>query len=141
LSSRTPVPGHNPRITVINDNPEFLELMNALLEKNAGYDVTTIDGDLIKDIEPIRGSRPDLLVIDLRLRRDGLAGWDILLAIRRDAELAELPIILCTGDLEGLKEHAQAITEDPMVSTLQKPFHVEELEELVRRFVGEASPV
>jgi CheY-like chemotaxis protein len=138
LSSETPLQEHNPRITVINDNPEFLELMNALLEKNAGYDVTTIDGDLIKDIEPIRRSRPDLLVIDLRLRRDGLAGWDILLAIRRDAELAELPIILCTGDLEGLKEHAAAITQDPMVATLQKPFHVEELEELVLHYVGES---
>jgi len=133
-----PVPGHNPRITVINDNPEFLELMDALLEKNAGYDVTTIDGDTIKDIEPIRGSRPDLLVIDLRLRRDGLAGWDILLAVRADAELAQLPVILCTGDLEGLKEHAEAITEDRMVATLEKPFHVEELEKLVRRFVGES---
>jgi CheY-like chemotaxis protein len=132
------VPGHNPRITVINDNPEFLELMNALLEKNAGYDVTTIDGDEILDIEPIRRSRPDLLVIDLRLRRDGLAGWDILLAIRQDAELEQLPIILCTGDLEGLKEHAEAITEDPIVATLQKPFHVKELEELVQRFVGES---
>jgi CheY-like chemotaxis protein len=132
------MPGHNPRITVINDNPEFLELMNALLEKNAGYDVTTIDGDEILDIEPIRRSRPDLLVIDLRLRRDGLAGWDILLAIRQDAELEQLPIILCTGDLEGLKEHAAALTEDPMVATLQKPFHVEELEELVQRFVGES---
>jgi len=133
-----PVPGHNPRITVINDNPEFLELMDALLEKNAGYDVTTIDGDTILDIEPIRGSTPDLLVIDLRLRRDGLAGWDILLAVRADAELAQLPVILCTGDLEGLKEHAEAITEDPMVATLEKPFHVEELEKLVRRFVGES---
>lgn len=141
MSSETPLQEHNPRITVINDNPEFLELMNALLEKNAGYDVTTIDGDEILDIEPIRRSRPDLLVIDLRLRRDGLAGWDILLAIRQDAELEQLPIILCTGDLEGLKEHAAALTEDPMVATLQKPFHVEELEELVRRFVGEASPV
>jgi len=132
------VPGHNPRITVINDNPEFLELMDALLEKNAGYDVATIDGDTITDIEPIRASRPDLLVIDLRLRRDGMAGWDILLAVRGDAELAQLPIILCTGDLEGLKEHAEAITEDPMVATLQLPFHVEELEELVRRLVGES---
>ena len=141
MSSETPLQEHNPRITVINDNPEFLELMNALLEKNAGYDVTTIDGDEILDIEPIRRSRPDLFVIDLRLRRDGLAVWDILLAIRQDAELEQLPIILCTGDLEGLKEHAEAITEDPIVATLQKPFHVEELEELVRRFVGEASPV
>jgi CheY-like chemotaxis protein len=86
-----PVPGHNPRITVINDNPEFLELMDALLEKDAGYDVTTVDGDTIRDVQPIRASRPDLLVIDLRLRRDGMAGWDILLAVRGDAELASYP--------------------------------------------------
>ena len=140
MSSRTPAPGHNPRITVINDNPEFLDLMNALLEKNAGYDVTTIDGDTIMDIEPIRSSQPDLLVIDLRLRRDGLAGWDILLAIRKDSELGQLPVILCTGDLEGLKEHAEAITEDPMVATLQKPFHLDELDALVLRFVGQSQP-
>jgi CheY-like chemotaxis protein len=133
-------PEHNPRITVVNDNPEFLELMDALLEDGSGYDVTTIDGDLIQNVEPIRRSRPDLLIIDLRLRGDGLAGWDVLLAVRRDADLAQLPIILCSGDLQSLDEHAQAITDDPKVATLQKPFHIEELEALVQEYVGAAQP-
>lgn len=141
MSSHSPTPRHNPRITVVNDNPEFLELMDALLEEDSGYDVTTIDADEITDLEPIRRSRPDLLIIDLRLRPDGMAGWDVLVAVRHDSELAQLPIILCTGDLEGLKEHAEAITQDPWVATLQKPFHVEDLENLVRRFVGEAASV
>jgi CheY-like chemotaxis protein len=134
------MPEHDPRITVINDNPEFLEMMNALLEEESGYDVTTIDGDTLRDLEPIRRSRPELLIIDLRLRRDGLAGWDVLLAVRRDAQLSELPIILCSGDMRGLEERAEAIAQDPKVETLQKPFHVAELEDLVRRFVGEATP-
>jgi len=132
--------GHNPRITVVNDNPEFLDLMDALLEQDSGYDVTTIDGDTLEDIEPIRGSRPDLLIIDLRHRPDGLAGWDVLMAVRADRELKQLPIILCTGDLQGLEEHAQAITDDPKVATLPKPFQLEELEARVRQFVGEAMP-
>jgi DNA-binding response OmpR family regulator len=123
---------------VVNDNPEFLELMDALLEEGSGYDVTTIDGDTLDDVEPIRRSRPDLLIIDLRLRRDGLAGWDVLTAVRADSELAQLATILCIGDLQGLEEHAEAITADARVATLQKPFHVEELEALVRQFVGEA---
>jgi CheY-like chemotaxis protein len=127
-----------PRITVVNDSAEFLELMQELLEEDSGYDVTTIDGDTIQDVEPIRRSRPELLIIDLRWRRDGLAGWDILMAVRDDAELRDLPIILCTGDLAGLEEHAEDITRDPMVETLPKPFQVAELEALVRRFVGEA---
>jgi CheY-like chemotaxis protein len=124
---------------VVNDNPEFLELMQALLEEDSGYDVTAIDADTIHDVEPIRSSQPDLLVMDLRWRRDGLAGWDVLLAVRADVELRELPIILCTGDLEGLEEHAEEIAQDPKVQTLPKPFQVKEMENLVRRFVGEAA--
>lgn len=134
------MPEHNPRITVVNDNPDFLELMHALLEEDSGYDVTTIDGDTIHDVEPIRNSQPDLLIIDLRWRRDGLAGWDVLLAVRQDPELDELPIILCTGDLQGLEEHAEEIAQDPKVETLPKPFQVNEMENLVRRLVGEAAP-
>lgn len=134
------MPGHNPRITVINDNKDFLELMHALLEEDSGYDVTTIDGDTIHDLEPIRQGRPDLLVIDLRRRSGGVAGWDILMGIRGDSDLRELPVILCTGDLQGLKEHAEAIARDPKVAILEKPFRVPELEELVQRFVGEPAP-
>ena len=130
----------NPRITVVNDNPEFLELMHELLEESSGYDVTTIDGDSIVDIEPIRRSRPELLIIDLRWRRDGPAGWDVLMAVRGDTELGELPIILCTGDLQTLEDHAEEIERDPKVRILQKPFQVAELEEMVRGFVGKAMP-
>ena len=113
------MPEHSPRITVVNDNPEYLQLMHALLDENSGYDVTTIDGDTIVDIEPIRTSQPDLLIIDLRWRPDGLAGWDILLAVRGDPELGELPIILCTGDVQGLKEHAEAIAQEGRSKALQ----------------------
>lgn len=134
------MPEHHPRITVVNDNPEFLELMHELLEEGSGYDVVTIDGDGLTDLEPIRESRPQLLIIDLRWRQDGLAGWDILLAVRADHELGQLPVILCTGDLAGLEEHAEEITRDPKVETLAKPFQVAELEALVERFVGTAAP-
>jgi CheY-like chemotaxis protein len=139
MTPKRPDPGHDPRITVVNDSPEFLELMDAMLEEDSGYDVTTIDADEITDLEPIRRSRPDLLIIDLRLRPDGMAGWDILLAVRQDPELDQLPVILCSGDVESLKVRKEAINKDPMVATLQKPFHLDELEELVRRFVGGAT--
>jgi CheY-like chemotaxis protein len=124
------------RITVVNDNPEFLALMDDLLGDGSGYEVTTIDGDLLHDIEPIRESHPHLLIIDLRLRREGIAGWDILMALRADPEMRELPTILCTGDAQGLKEHADAIAQDPRVRILNKPFHLDEADALVRELIG-----
>ena len=131
---------HNPRITVVNDNPDFLELMHEILAEDSGYDVTTIDADTIHDdIEPIRLSRPDLLIVDLRSRNDPLDGWALLQSIRADAELGELPIILCSGDLQALQEHTLETDRDPKVATLAKPFQVEDMETLVRQFVGEAA--
>lgn len=134
------MPNRPPRITVVNDDADFLELMHDLLGEDSGYEVTTIDGDSIHDVQPIRRSRPDLLIIDLRWRREGLVGWDILQAVRHDTELGELPIILCTGDLAALEEHAGEITSDPKVETLTKPFQIAQLETLVRRFVGLPRP-
>jgi CheY-like chemotaxis protein len=125
------------RITVVNDSPEFLDLMHELLEEESGYDVTTIDGDLLHDIEPIRNSKPQLLVVDLRLRRERIAGWEILMALRADDEMRELPTILCTGDLYGLEEHAEAIAQDPLVRTLPKPFRIDELKAAVHELIGE----
>ena len=133
------MPKHNPRITVVNDNPEFLELMHELLAAESGYDTTTIDADTIHDdIEPIRLSHPDLLIVDLRSRDDPLDGWALLQSIRADAELGDLPLILCSGDLQALQEHRQEIDQDPKVETLAKPFQVEDMEKLVRQFLGEA---
>jgi len=40
------MPADNPHITVVNDNPDFLQLMHTLLAEDSGYDVTTIDGDM-----------------------------------------------------------------------------------------------
>ena len=34
-----------PRISVINDNADFLELMSAILDDDAGYDVTLFNGE------------------------------------------------------------------------------------------------
>ncbi len=132
-SERLPDDATRPRrITVINDNPEFLEMMEELLESD-GYDVSVIDGDNIASIEPIREKHPELVIVDLRLRGADLSGWDIALAVRADREMCALPMIVCTADVWQTRERAEELAALPAVEILLKPFTLDEVDALLQR--------
>lgn len=116
----------NPRVVVVNDNSEFLEVMADLLHDER-YPVTLIDGDRENAVELIRAAIPQTLIIDLRLGSDELHGWDVLQQVRRDPQLSELPTIICTGDTQGLIGLGDEIANMRRVATLRKPFSADEL--------------
>jgi CheY-like chemotaxis protein len=124
------------RVSVVNDNPEFLELMRDILEGDR-YEVSIINGEHISGIEPIRATAPDLLVVDLRLAQPGdrITGWDIARQIRADPELARVPMILCTGAPDEVRERATELAALPHVEVLTKPFALGELESMVARLL------
>jgi CheY-like chemotaxis protein len=67
------------------------------------------------------------LIIDLRLGRDELHGWDVLHEIRRDPQLSDLPTIICSGDIEGLASLDGKLDEFRRVATIRKPFAVADM--------------
>jgi CheY-like chemotaxis protein len=113
-------------IVVVNDNPEFLDVMADILHDHR-YAATVIDGDRDDAIELVRAAEPDGLIIDLRLGRDELHGWDVLQEVRGDPRLNELPTIICSGDIEGLAGLAEKLTGMRRVATIKKPFAVQEM--------------
>ena len=127
-----------PRITVVNDNPEFLELLRDILEDER-YATTTVDGDRDDALVRVVASRPDLLIIDLRLGGDELHGWDIAQEVRRAPSLEGLPMILCSGDMRALESIAEDLAETSEVLTLAKPFSIEQLTEAVSSLLGSAT--
>ena len=82
-------------------------------------------------LEMARSRRPDLIITDLMMPRlDGVA---LIAALREDATRdgnKAPPIILMTA--AGMKR-AQEVGADAVV---RKPFNVEDLEALIRRFLG-----
>lgn len=120
-----------PRVTVVNDSPEFLEMIGDFLEGER-FAASLIDADDISSIEPIRATDPELLIVDLRLQGAEISGWDILEATRADPELSRLPVIICSADAVELRKRAEAMAEMPGVEILVKPFALDELEALVR---------
>jgi CheY-like chemotaxis protein len=124
-----------PRISVVNDNSDFLELMSAILDEDAGYDVSLFNGQQTTVAE-LAASRPDLIVVDLLL--GGASGWEIVTLARADARLANVPIIVCSADVPALQERAPDLERIGNVHLLSKPFAVEEITDLVEGLIGRA---
>ena len=124
-----------PRITVINDNPEFLELMSAILDEGAGYAVTLVNGEAAT-IDEIAASAPDLMIVDLLL--GGASGWDIVAISRADERLTDVPIIICSADVLALREREAELAHVGNVHVLAKPFGIDAVTTLVERLIGAA---
>jgi CheY-like chemotaxis protein len=123
-------------IVVVNDNPEFLDLMADILHDER-YPVTVINGDREDAVDLICAAVPAALIIDLRLGNDDLHGWDILQAVRQDPDLSELPTLICTADTRALSRIDETLIGMRRVASITKPFDIErlltELEALLER--------
>ena len=119
-----------PRVTVVNDSPDFLDLVGDILADER-IPTILVDGDKPDALERIRASRPDVLMIDLRMGSDELHGWDIAQEIRRDAELADVPILVCSADPMALASIQDQLDGTRRVSALTKPFSIDHLIEAI----------
>jgi CheY-like chemotaxis protein len=114
------------RVTVVNDNPEFLDLVHDILEGDR-YDTVLIDGDDPNALDLIRSSNPDLLMIDVRLGVEGDHGWEIAQEVRKEPQFEELPVLLCSADTVALEGLESRLAETRRVATLAKPFTIDQL--------------
>ncbi|HUF07156.1 MAG TPA: response regulator [Candidatus Binatia bacterium] len=126
-----------PRISVLNDNPEFLELMAAILDEDAGYEVTLF-AEAATTVDELAASTPDLVIVDLLL--GGASGWDTIVLSRADERLADVPIVVCSADVSALRDREADLERIGNIHVLPKPFGIDELTELVERIIGRAVP-
>ena len=127
-----------PRISVINDNAAFLELMAAILDEDAGYDVTVFNGESTA-IDEIAAADPQLIIVDLLL--GGASGWELVALARANDRLAQVPIVICSADVIALRDRAAELEQVGNVHVLAKPFSIDELTGLAERLIGRGQPV
>ena len=119
------------RVTVVNNDPDFLELMADLLQ-DANYPATVIDGDRDNAFELIEASDPEILIVDLRLGSEQLKGLEIVRWIRKLPDLADVPTVICTADTWAVDQLADEFQSLRRVTVLLKPFAVDELYRALR---------
>lgn len=84
-------------IYVIDDDYELLMMVGIMLRR-AGHDATLI-GDPVEGLEKVLAEPPDLVIVDLMMPH--MSGFDVCQAIRADARVATLPILILTARLQS----------------------------------------
>ena len=114
-----------PKILAVDDTPENLKLLDAILTTR-GYELATAANGTAA-IEMIGTVQPDLVLLDIIM--PGLSGYDVCRRLRDDPATRFLPIVMITAS--GDQERVQAL-EAGADDFIAKPFNQLELLARVR---------
>jgi len=116
------------RILIVDDVPENVRLLEAMLE-GQGYDlISTTDG--LAALELAVSARPDLVLLDVMMPPpDGIA---VCRQLRRRQETAVLPVIMLTASEGSEKQTAIEAGADDFIPT---PFKRDELLTRIRSLI------
>ncbi|WP_390622220.1 ATP-binding protein [Tautonia marina] len=113
--------GDRPRVLLVEDDETTRLPMSHLLELS-GFDVqTACDGP--EALEWLAQERPTLVLLDLMMPR--MDGIEVLRRIRGDNQLADLPVLILSGDV--LDERIQQLRSLGVSGTLSKPIDFDRL--------------
>jgi adenylate cyclase len=121
--------GPRARVLVVDDLADMRDLVGRTLARH-GYRVTLAPGGR-EALESLQASKPDLVVTDWMM--PGMSGPELVAAIRADADLRAVPVVLLTAKSD--EESKLAGTEVGADAFLGKPFNESELVSTVRNLV------
>ena len=114
------------RIYVVDDLPDFLELMEDVLS-DEGYEVITYP--TIGEAAAAAGeAQPDLIITDVRIGEE--SGLDLVDAIRSDPATRRISLLVVTAATMDVEERGGELLS-AHVPVLYKPFDMAELLERV----------
>ena len=81
------------RILIIDDEPDIVTFLSAVLEENGYSTVSAKDG--VEGLEVLRREKPDLVLLDLMMPKK--SGITMFQELRKDPELSQIPVVVVTG--------------------------------------------
>jgi len=107
------------KILVVDDDPDFVEIMRTILEAN-GYSVICAANGA-QALEQVRAQHPDLMLLDIMMSTV-LDGLDVSEQLAQDPDARYLPVIMVSSIAETPMAHLFPMGEQPhMDAWLSKP--------------------
>ena len=116
-------------VLLVEDDADARGLYGYMLAL-AGYKVKAVSNGL-EAIAEIQVNRPDVIVTDIAM--PVLSGVDLIVAVRSDDELAELPVVAITSFGENLREQARAAGA---TDSIDKPTELARIREAIEAAVS-----
>ncbi|OGX48756.1 MAG: hypothetical protein A2306_03840 [Omnitrophica WOR_2 bacterium RIFOXYB2_FULL_38_16] len=82
------------KILMIDDDPDFIDAVQTLLESKGYAVVTASDGQ--EGIAKAKKEKPDLITLDVMMTNDS-EGLDVSKKFKQDKDLNKIPIIIVSG--------------------------------------------
>jgi signal transduction histidine kinase/HAMP domain-containing protein len=98
--------------------------------ENAGY-LVFLTHEGAEALETALGVIPDAIVLDMPL--PDVDGWEVLAALKRDAEISAAPVIVCSAD------PAENATNRGAARVVRKPFTAQDILDAVQREIAGSS--
>jgi class 3 adenylate cyclase len=117
-----------PKVLVVDDLPENVRLLTAVLTAN-GYEVSTASSGP-EALERVRNELPDIVLLDILM--PGMNGYEVCRRIREDPATRFLPVVMVTASDSEVRFNAIEAEADDFVV---KPFNKQELLARVRSLV------
>ena len=114
-------------IMVVDDEPDNITTVKAVLEKNGYNVISAVSGD--DCLEKLKTAKPDLILMDIMM--PGTPVKEIIPEIK-DIKIAYLSVVRTS---EAEKE--DLMKSSNIVDFIQKPFDINNLLEKVKKLVGE----
>jgi CheY-like chemotaxis protein len=114
-------------VLVIDDDPAIREVVSTILALE-GYPVVSAESGA-EALEELRGGvQPCVILLDLRM--PDMDGWELRARLKREPQLADIPVVVLSGDHDAAKA-AQALSANGF---LMKPVELTDLLQVVRRY-------
>lgn len=123
---------HGPCVMVVDDEADIRSMIRLALELKGYTVVEAADGeDALRQLR--EGARPRLILLDLMM--PGLNGWGFREQQLADPTLAEIPVLVFTGDTKVTEK----VLELGAAGYIKKPIGFNSLQAVVEQHVGPAN--
>jgi CheY-like chemotaxis protein len=126
------------KILIIDDEPDMVTFLSALLEDHGYLTITATDGE--EGMTKVKSEKPDLISLDLLMPNK--TGIKMFRELRKDDEIKDIPVVMVTGfgkdDVPSMdfKEWIQKRAIKPPEAYIEKPVNKDELLAAIKKAIG-----